>query len=84
MRPSEKAWIGLAVGIFTYDVLCPRGETLSEGVDRALEHPRNKYATMGAIAITGAHLLNVLPEKIDPLHHLLRVIQHKDEPTISG
>lgn len=78
MRPSEKAWIGLAAGVFAYDVLCPEGETLSEGVDRALERPRSRYMTMGAIAIVSAHLLNFLPEKADPLHHLLRVVQHKD------
>lgn len=77
MRASEKAWIGLAAGVFAYDVLCPEGETLSEGVDRALERPRARFATIGAIAITGAHLLNVIPEKIDPLHHVLRVCQGK-------
>lgn len=77
MRPSEKAWIGLAAGVFAYDVLCPEGETLSEGVDRALERPRSRIMTIGAIAVVGAHLLNVLPEKIDPLHHTLRVIQNK-------
>lgn len=78
MRTSEKAWIGLAAGIFAYDVLCPEGETLSEGVDRALEHPKGRIAAIGAIAITSAHLLNILPEKIDPLHNLLRVIHRKD------
>lgn len=77
MRPSEKAWVGLAAGILTYDVLCPDGETLSEGVDRALAHPIGRIATVGAIAVTGAHLLNVLPTKIDPLHHMLRVIHDR-------
>ena len=75
MRASEKAWLGLAAGVIAYDVLCPEGETLSEGVDRALERPVYRTVTMGAIAIVGAHLINILPTKIDPLHHVLRVIQ---------
>jgi hypothetical protein len=77
VRPSEKAWLGLAAGVLVYDTFCPEGETLSEGVDRALAHPLSRAATIGAIAITGAHLLNVLPERIDPLHHMLRVLHDR-------
>lgn len=73
IRPSTKAWIGIGAGVAAYDILSPKGETLSEGVDRALERGKfSRYATLGAIAITAAHLANVLPEKYDPFHQVLK------------
>lgn len=71
MRPATKAWLGIGIGVATYEVLCPKGETLSEGVDRALEHPMGRYAAMTAIALTSAHLANLLPEQVDPYHRAL-------------
>lgn len=71
-KPSTVAWCGLAAGVAAYDILCPPGETMSEGVDRLLEHPHKRIAALGAIAITAAHLANILPEKIDPFHHLTK------------
>jgi hypothetical protein len=71
MRPATKAWMALGAGVATYEVFCPRGETLSEGVDRALEHPIGRYIAMFAIAITSAHLANLLPEQVDPYHRAL-------------
>ena len=37
LSSSSKAWIALGAGVAAYDVLCPKGETLSEGVDRLME-----------------------------------------------
>lgn len=71
-RPSTVAWGVLAAGVAVYDTLCPQGETLSEGVDRALEHDRGKVAALGMIALTAAHLANVLPQKVDPFHQLTK------------
>lgn len=67
-RPATLAWIGLGLGVAAYDALCPRGETLSEGVDRALEHRTGRYLALGGIAVTAAHLANYLPERFDPFH----------------
>lgn len=75
MRPSGKAWTAIGAGVLAYDILCPQGETLSEGMDGALERPFGRYLAIGAVAITGAHLLNALPERLDPLHQVLKVIQ---------
>lgn len=62
----------MGVGIAAYEILCPKGETLSEGVDKALERGRfTRYAALGAIAITAAHLSNTLPQKYDPFHYAL-------------
>jgi len=57
-------WVGLAAGVVAFDVLAP--ETLSHAVDRALERPYGRYAAIGAIAVTAAHLLNVIPKGYDP------------------
>lgn len=67
-RPASVAWGVLAAGVVAYDVLCPPGETLSEGVDRALERQRGKWLALGGIAITAAHLANMIPEQVDPFH----------------
>lgn len=71
-RPSTVAWGVLATGVAAYDVLCPSGETLSEGVDRALETRTGKALALGAIAVTACHLANIIPERCDPFHHALK------------
>lgn len=72
MRPSTKAWGVLVAGVAAYDVLSPSGETLSEGIDRALErHPVSRALTLAAIGVTALHLANVLPEEVDPFHRAL-------------
>lgn len=68
---AKRAWIALGVLVAAYEIAAPEGELLSEGVDRAImEH---KTATIGAIAVTALHLANVLPEQIDPFHHLTKL-----------
>lgn len=68
---ARNGWLAMGVGIAAFEIACPKGETLSEGVDRALEHPRLRYMAIGAVALTAAHLLNVLPEDKDPFHYAL-------------
>jgi hypothetical protein len=71
MKRSTQAWLGLGSGIILYDYFCPEGQTLSEGVDIALEkHP---FLTVLAIGTVALHLCNVLPQRIDPLHQLARL-----------
>lgn len=71
-RPSTIAWAGLAAGVAAYDLLCPPGETLSEGVDRALETRTGRVLALGAIAVVATHLANVLPQRCDPLHQMTK------------
>lgn len=71
MRTSSKAWLAMGAGIVAYEVACPAGETLSEGVDRYIErHPVITFATIG---MTALHLANVLPPQIDLIHQLGRL-----------
>lgn len=79
MRPSTKAWGAIGAGIAAYEVMCPKGETLSERLDPLIEGGRYKRAaTLGAIAITALHLSNVLPPTLDPFHYAL-AWKHVDE-----
>lgn len=70
---ARRGWIALGAGIVAYEVGCPKGELLSEGVDRALEcRPWLVRAAVGAVAL---HLLNVLPDQIDPIHQIARALK---------
>ena len=71
-KHSKLAWGGLIAGVAAYDVLCPKGETLSEGVDRGLETKYRHLINIG-IGITALHLVNILPPQIDPLHQLTKI-----------
>lgn len=64
-RPSTLAWGAIGIGVSLYELSCPQGETLSERLDPLLEG-RSRYIVMGGIAITAAHLMNLIPTQADP------------------
>lgn len=64
VRPSEKAWAVLVIGIVSYEIAAHEGELLSEQIDRWLD--RHRLVTTAAVTITAAHLLNWLPARLDP------------------
>ena len=69
MSHASKAWGVLAAGVVAYDVLCPQGQTMSEGADRGIhKHP---WLTRIAIALVAIHVANAVPAKGDPIHLLL-------------
>lgn len=71
VRPSTKAWLGLVASVTLYDVLSKDGETMSERYsDFVDEHPALAW---GAVAITAAHLLDLIPDSIDPIHNLAKL-----------
>lgn len=61
-------WIALVAGVVAFDLLAP--ETMSNAFRRGLKS--HELLTLGAWAITSAHLLNILPEEVDPFKHLHR------------
>jgi hypothetical protein len=68
MRPADRAWLALAVGVVAWDVACPSGEMLSEASARyAKSHPVLAYAVIGSVA---AHLTARIPKWVDPIHGL--------------
>jgi hypothetical protein len=73
MEASTKAWAVIGLGVVAYEALCPDGQLLSEGADRAIEsHP---VAVPVAIGIVALHLANILPQRYDPLHVGLKYIK---------
>lgn len=71
---ARNGWIVLGLGVVAYDYLAPPHQTLSEGVDKALEkHPVLTTIAIGAVAL---HLLNVLPPQYDPIHRIAEVVRH--------
>ena len=70
---ARRAWLGVGTLVLAYEIACPDGELMSEGVDRAIEkHP---VLTILAIGATALHLANLLPESIDPFHQSLKYIK---------
>jgi hypothetical protein len=64
---GEKAWACLGLVIVVYEIVAPENELLSEVVDRFLvSHP---IVTRTIVIGLALHLINLLPEQIDPLHH---------------
>jgi hypothetical protein len=80
---ARRAWAVIATTVLLHDFLCKDGQTLSEGVDRAIEkHP---VAVPLAIGVTALHLVNGFDQlglkSLDPFHHavnLARGITMKD------
>lgn len=78
MKRPETATIGwglLLTGVALWDTCA--SQTLSSGYDRYLEHPIKKLAAIGAVAVVGAHLLNVFEHfdavGADPIDRIGRV-----------
>lgn len=70
MRYGAKAWAGLGIYLAIVEVFAPQGETLSEAVDDWIEDHPGKAVWYLLVGIVGTHLLNLLPERIDPIHRL--------------
>jgi hypothetical protein len=68
MRTADQAWLALGAGVVAYEVAAPPGELLSEGVDRYLT--RRKWTTRVVVIGLAAHLLNLIPQRFDPLTRL--------------
>lgn len=69
-RPSTLAWGGVVGGILAYDLLCPKGEQLSERADEWVEHPVKRRLIEAGMALVALHVCNRIPDRIDPIHRL--------------
>jgi hypothetical protein len=68
LDPSDKAWIALGLGVLLYDLVAAEGMTLSEGADKYMRH--HPWVTRGVGIALAAHVCNVLPNAVDPIHGL--------------
>lgn len=72
MRAAESAWCALAVAIVAWELTSPPDNTLTDGADRAtLRHP---ILVRAAIITTAAHLLRILPRRVDPFTQTAQLI----------
>jgi len=73
MRPSDRAWLALGLGVIAYDLTARDGETLSEAVDRYL----TVWPTLTRVAIfaVALHVANGLQPWADPLGGAFVVIR---------
>ena len=70
---GEIAWAAMGLGIVAYEIVAPDDQLLSEAVDRfLLKHP---HITRAAIVLIAAHLLNLIPNRYDPIHHTASVVR---------
>lgn len=72
-RASTLGWIGVIGGVAAYDMLCPKGEQLSERADEWVEHPIKRRALELGLVAVALHLCNRIPEKYDIIHHLASI-----------
>lgn len=72
MRPADRAWIMVGAQVAVWDLLCPPGETLSEGSHRHMVD--DQLVTIGLIGYLAAHLMGIWPRRYDPLSRLSAVI----------
>jgi hypothetical protein len=69
------AWVTMALGIVAYELIAPEGQLLSEAVDRFLvKHP---VVTRVVVISVAAHLLNVLPNRVDPIHQIATISRER-------
>lgn len=78
MRHGDAAWIAIAVGVLAYEIAAPRGELLSEAVDRYRR--RHPILTNGIICYVAAHLMRKLPPRADLLHRLAARCEFMEGP----
>lgn len=72
-RPGDLAWLAITA----YEVSCPRGEMLSEAMDRYLtRHPRLRHLPLmeAAAFYVYLHCINRLPPKYDALFWAARLL----------
>lgn len=77
VQPATIAWGVLASGVAVYDMLCPPGQTLSEGANRMMETAPGRLFLYSAVGLTALHLVNGFQslglEHYDPFN---RIIAH--------
>ncbi len=74
---GARGWTLVAGVVIAIDATARPGHTLSEQFDRWLvTHP--KLTVYGTLLVT-AHLLNILPPAVDPVHRVASLIARKAE-----
>ena len=79
LRQADKGWLGLLTFIVVYELTCDDGELLSHGASRyRAAHP---VLTTSVVVVTAAHLLELIPDRVDPFSALFRWLNAATKPT---
>lgn len=76
-KPSTIAWTALGIGIGTYELLCPDGETLTEGFREGMRTKLGRAALTGAVLATAGHLIHAIPDEYDPFEQGLSRVRRR-------
>lgn len=69
---AKRTWTAIGALVVAHELLCPPGELLSEGADRAIQ----KYPWLPwAGTILAGHVLNMVDEKYDLVHHGVKLLK---------
>ncbi len=82
MRYGARGWAGLAAHIAVVELLAPPGETLSETVDDWMSRHSGRVLWFALVGVVAAHLLNLLPERVDPIHRIF--VKNASVPEVFG
>jgi len=66
MSPGAKFGLGLYGAALVWDAFCPKGQTVSEAVQRGLDDKRTEPVVTVLILATVAHLLRMVGPQYDP------------------
>ena len=69
VSPSSRIVIILLAIIVLWDVSCPPGETVTDAIRRI--HKARPTLTKILVGVFVTHLLEYLPQQVDPLHYAL-------------
>jgi hypothetical protein len=76
-RPSRAAWAAVGIGVAAYELLCPDGETLTEGFREGMQTRLGRAALTGATLVTAGHLVHAIPDKYDPFEQGLSKVRRR-------
>ena len=76
LRYGNKAWLGLGIYLAVVELLAPPGETLSEAMDEWLQRHPGKALSHILVGVTAAHLVNLIPQRYDPIHQVFSLRHH--------
>jgi hypothetical protein len=71
VRPADRAWLALGVGVIVWDAVCPRDEMLSEASARYVR--ARPVLWPAAIIYTAGHLMHIWRPKYDLFTVLARL-----------
>jgi hypothetical protein len=76
-RSGALGWALVAAGVAVWDIHAK--ESLSHAFQRGMDNPLSRPLVLGALAITAAHLVQVLPRQLDPFYATIdRVRQYQE------